>query len=217
MTHIHSDTAMTSVSVQHQHNPTTSFRDCGKGYTSHYHLVNDVLGNPHTHGLTLSFAAAALGSPNWWEHKHTISLVCASGGGAHTHAISSPVVADQCYAPLDTNHQHTHTLVDANGGVAHTHLLSSFTTLTNNADPAGTPANHTHTFTINTQYADNHTHTISGAIANVLCGLGYNHNHASATNSYINHAHSGNSGTSGSGGEGGAAVEAQMDGLVFVE
>jgi len=205
MTHTHTDAAINSSSDPHSHDPTdSSLVTCGYNVTyKHAHSEDFAEGGAHNHGLTLHFGPAALGSPNWWEHKHLITGECAAGGVSHSH---TPTLSPAACAACSANpHGHTNSLSVT--AAVHSHTDHAISGWTDYADPAGTPENHTHTFTITLGYnEDGFTHTVTGSINAANCYLGYSHLHARGSpTGPESHNHTG-SGTSGAGGESAAAV-----------
>lgn len=234
--HTHSDVVVTSGATTHNHAPyapPTGYTNCGVACTTktHRHAITMGQGNSHNHSVTVSFAAAELGSPNWWEHQHLATAVIANGGGAHNnHSIQDLTDGGRCgeNGCDRAAYNHDHATWDelhvppppppslGNGGAVHNHTASGYTT---DADPSGTPQNHTHLFSIGSSSNDSHTHTIYNmSIQNSLCFLECNHTHTtpSATDAKT-HFH-GVGGTSGSGGEPPPAVPITVigDGLVWI-
>lgn len=221
--HTHTNAVITSGGNDSDHYPQyTSSDDCktGTGALPHQHEVDALPATLHTHTLTISFAAANLGSPNWWVHVHAMSGTCGSGGSAHSHTLD---IIDAICAERVVNcpsgktpHYHTHTLTSANGGAAHTdHSISGNTANAN----IGTPESHTHNFSFTTGVGGAHAHTVNGTIDNncTACDGGYCHYHnRPATTVTATHNHSA-SGVSGSGGEPLPTGEARGDGFYFLD
>ena len=219
--HTHANVTLNSTTVAHDHDPgfLTSICCDGPGFPAHNHLQFNDPANTHSHSTTVSFGAADLGSPNWWEHRHPIILVSmVSAGGSHRHAYTNPSEASFCSrCGAARRHEHTNTdKFSGYGGAVHTHTLPS--AYTGYADPSGTPENHVHPFNINFNFADDHSHAAVGWSDNNPCGLGYihAHNQPSLPTAYHNHSLTGDS---GSGGEAPPSIAKTpiMDGFVYVE
>lgn len=188
--HTHPNYTYTSSSVTH-----TQYVDCvlntcpASGATSHGHRSNLASGNSHSHSVTLSFGSASLGSPNWWEHTHSISLVTFdSGGGSHTHTINTPSDGSGCekYSGGHYCYEYVHThgttgLSCGSGGTSHTHTIPSVST--GNSSSGQTPLSHSHSLSFNVNTGDSHVHGITGTLTASTCHFSAStHTHATGVN-----------------------------------
>jgi len=222
--HTHPNASATSSSWGHLHSELmTILKPCGwvAQTPNHQHTIfidGGDLSNYHTHLITVSFGAANLGSPNWNEHVHAVSLVsCVAGGGAHTHSVDSPTTADKCPSTTYgcfalTAHTATHSLTTGSTNDSHTHTLPA----ANTGNGSGTAEAHTHTFSLTTNTADGHIHVVGGTMDINQCARLKDHSHS--TGSFTDSAYHYHtlSGTSGSGGEAAAVAAIQGDGITFV-
>jgi len=202
MTHSHPDSTITSQSTSHNHSPAkaTTTVSCGYSAATHKHNISTNTGNAHTHDCSLTFGDSELGSPNWWEHTHSVTGTLLSGGAAHTHNFSAWTIAGTC-ADCTNYVTHAHYQVGYiscdSGGAAHTHTVSG---TTGNADPAGTPESHVHPVSLTSDSGQSHAHNITGNVKTEPCTRAYNHAHGTAVTLSTNtHTHPtiGNSGVGG--------------------
>ena len=230
MAHTHPQIVVESFgSYQGEHVEWTSLTNCGSG-TTHRHDagVADNVADRHFHLFTFDFAPAELGSPNWWEHKHTIIVTAVSFSGApHTHGIVNPTWLGNCrYSGCSLNkHAHSHTLSASSGGGSHNdHPLNDPFNLTDNAAAEGTPASHRHSvyFYTGSGYSfpegGSHAHGVTGSVNVGYCYLAYEHTHAGTTTTAGKHPHQFAGYWTGYGGEAPPAVafNVLMDGLVCI-
>jgi len=135
MAHTHASVTVTSSSTDHSHGVTHPYTNCGVGVT-HRHTNTTDLANLHSHpNVVLSFGEAALGSPNWWEHTHPITLVSMdAAGGSHAHAITAQTSSDRCRTCTTegwVSHRHYPGSPSVgSAGAAHTHTLGVVYTAT---------------------------------------------------------------------------------------
>lgn len=205
--HDHEDVAGSMDAKTHSATGSTSYVDCGSGY-SHRHSVTFGAGGSHSHTITLSFASADLGVPNWEEHVHAISInTISSEGASHTHSVPDNTSYGGCALPpfgiCEMNpHRHAKsTMGCANATFAHTHTMGAKNT--GNAD-TGTAASHTHPYTqFNLNSAGGHTHAGTGTVvANATCWEDNVHGHyVPAIITCATHYHTVSAGDSGTGGE----------------
>lgn len=221
--HSHSNATVTSSSAGHLTDELlTVLKPCSwdSQTPNHRHTIfidgGDVT-NYHTHSITVSFGAANLGSPNWWEHVHDVTLVsCTNGGIAHTHVVNSPTTADKCPSTIYgcfglTAHTATHSLTTGSINDSHAHTLPA----ANTGNGSGTAEAHTHTFSLSTVNADGHVHPVGGTMNSDQCARLKAHMHSTASfTSAAYHSHT-LSGTSGSGGEAAVVAAIQGDGLTL--
>jgi hypothetical protein len=203
--HTHPNATVTSTSTSHDHNVETLYlsaaKACGYSTTTHFHIVIMNVADSHSHSITVSFGSANLGSPNWYNHVHSISLV-SEGNGGSLHVHDGTILANRCgVCSPATNHTHgIGTILTANGGGAHNdHTVSGNT---GNADSGGTAESHYHPFSLTSGDGEYHRHdNWAGTSASGNCVRGYAHTHnaPSGVTDYIAHTHllSGNSGTGG--------------------
>jgi len=184
-------------------------KNCGYDVnnTTHYHGIAISTGNDaHTHSVTVTFAAANLGSPNWWEHVHALTgSPTANGGAAHVHTLTSPSQSRKCTrAVCTTTHNHTFSYNIVSNGAAHSHTYSGNSA---NSTSGQTALSHTHTFTLTTANGDDHSHAQTIISSNAgTCAGGKSHSHfLQAVTETVTHYHTG-SGTSGLGGESAAVT-----------
>jgi hypothetical protein len=210
--HTHLNATITSTSTTHDHEVETVYytvsNKCGySGAANHSHKITTNVQDAHTHSIVVSFGSANLGSPNWYEHVHSISLVSEGNGGA-SHQHGGTVTNNKCSACSPaTNHAHAiGTILTSAGGGAHSdHTVSGNT---NNADVGGTAESHVHPFSITLGYGGDHSHdSWAGTSASGNCVRGYAHTHnaPSVATDSITHTHSllGNSGVGGEAATGG--------------
>jgi len=213
--HTHPDTSVTSSLTSHSHSVSLSKVDCGSGAT-HGHTNTLPAADSHSHDCVLSFGVANLGSPNWYEHVHPITLSSiGAGGAAHTHGLSTSSSSSFCTLCKPTTHYHGYgTGADASAGTSHTHTLAAINT--GNAYSTDTPESHRHSFSISLDNGGLHSHAISGTPSIVICAGDYSHNHTYGTPSTsVSHAHT-LSGDSGYGGEVAIVKKIIGDGLTWI-
>lgn len=204
MAHSHDNGSYASASNSHGHTKVQTAKYCKAINPTHTHSGEFLNADAHTHAVVLAFASASLGSPNWWEHTHAVSLVsCGNGGGSHNHA--SDLLGAQC-GNCNTPADHVHaqgTVAVANTDATHSHAFVAGG-VTGNADPSGTPAAHVHAFSITLDANTGHQHTVSGTYASTVCDGGFSHNHAAVSpTGQMSHTQ-GVSGSTPSGGESGS-------------
>lgn len=226
--HTHPDASFTTEkSMMGEHaNGATDMKNCGVSPSSarHAHYLGLAAESIATHdhtNFTMGFAASDLGSPNWWEHTHLHTNVGSdSGGSAHTHTLVASFYA-ACSVCYPNGHNHGNgTLAVSSSGASHTHQVqtgSSYKTM--NAISSDTPLSHRHvissTGSVYSTTDGLHSHTLSGAPANAVCNLGYNHGHTVGTQpGSAQHPHQVMTGYTGYGGE--AEAEGMGDGLTWV-
>jgi hypothetical protein len=198
--HTHPDWSGASSSTSHTHSVSLSSVDCGSGAT-HSHTNTLPAADAHRHDCILSFGAANLGSPNWWEHVHPITLTSiGSAGTSHRHSLSVTSSSNYCIVCRPTGHYHgSGTGADGYAGGAHTHTLGAVNT--GNAYSTDTHENHRHPFSVSLDAGGEHSHAISGTPLSATCAGGYSHNHTyGATSTSVSHTHT-LSGDTGYGGE----------------
>jgi hypothetical protein len=207
--HTHPSVTVTSSTTTHEHGDYLSSNNvCGVyGALNHAHWEWDNPADSHSHSFTVTFAAANLGSPNWYEHVHALGGSVALGGSAHTHSGQGADDGSYCgYSTCTSAHPHFHTdnLKLASGGAAHNnHSISGNSAYANSAQ---TPESHSHTFSFTSGNGGSHSHAYSGSCAAKACYLGGSHVHSySGTSPTMSHNHT-VSGTSGLGGESAAVA-----------
>jgi hypothetical protein len=202
--HTHLNATITSGAKTHNHlNHNSGYKICGfPASTQHRHMCSVDTKGSHTHDIQISFNGADLGSPDWWNHTHTITIVTESNStvGNHTHIESHDQgECDACaglpHTPPDTTSGATvdthsdHTIIFSTGVAEHV---------------LGTPDNHTHPILDNTGNGGNHTHSTAGIAAQV-CAKAISHTHT--LSQWISGAHLHSvTGNSGSGGEAAVTV-----------
>jgi len=204
--HTHANATVTSSTTSHLHQGATTLTYCGNpdhDY-SHRHTLYYESADSHSHSVTLAFGAANLGSPNWWEHVHPITIVSmVSGGASHTHSYTVNTAPDGCFygscrSPVANRHYHETSQTVGSAGGAHTHTLSPVNT--GNANSAQTPESHQHSFSVTFDEGNSHEHSLTGSVSAQVCYYGYSHTHDLATTGLATHTHTA-SGNSGLGGE----------------
>jgi len=192
----------------HRHLINTAYTDCNSGYDHLHRIDTDYTALTHTHTVRLTFGEANLGVPNWWEHKHPITLeLIDSIDGSHTHTFPTTTSSAFCEAFGCEDSPHTHSGVAASsvgsGGTSHDHTLSPVNT--GYAYNTETPENHRHPFNIWLDYADAHVHYIDftqTATNSTTCPRGYSHNHSLTDGNTNSASHRHNvTGDTGYGGE----------------
>jgi len=204
--HTHPNATVTSSTTDHTHDQgSTPLMVCSfTGSTNHFHYVDFNTTDSHNHiDTVVSFGSANLGSPNWWEHVHAVTLSSmGNAGAAHTHS-QSDNEGSYCTLSGCKYSYHWHTAANtANGGAAHTHTIPANNT-SNATQAGGTAEAHVHPFSF-TFVVYTHSH-VKGAFNAGACAKGKSHTHTfTGSTTGGNHDHTAN-GNSGSGGEAAAA------------
>jgi len=177
--HTHANVTVTSSTTSHGDSVATGNIICGASCSAYGHSHTATLGtaDSHTHSVTLSFGSANLGSPNWYEHTHSVAMVtCGSGGTIHTHTLPASTTANYCLI-CGRTHTHSHgvgTLSVSSVDDSHTHTLL-LNQVTGNAYSSQTPDSHQHPFSTGTTSYQDATHPTSGQTAAATCYKGCSH------------------------------------------